>query len=468
MRNSLICVTTILGALLAGCATPPGDQSVDEISWSPEPFIQVNHPDWTRNAVIYQINTRQFTPEGTFAAAQNHLPRLAELGVDILWLMPVHPIGEVKRKGTLGSPYAVKDYRGVNREFGTVEDLRGFVEAAHALDMVVILDWVANHTAWDHPAITSHRDWYTRDAAGEMQHPPGTDWTDVADLNFDDEALRVTMAQDMAYWVRVVGVDGFRADVAEFVPLDFWEDVRVLLEAEKPVFLLAEGETRDLHARAFDATYAWEWKNAMQDGVRDQSAGPVRGFYADHASTWPAGAMRMHYTSNHDQNAWDGTARAIYGDALEMAMVLAFTGEGIPLIYNGQEAGLDHQLAFFEKDEIAWREDHPHGALLASLIALKTNTSALWNGAHGAPLTPLDVDDPGGVFAFVRADAASAVLVAVNFTDAPVEAALSGPALVAASGRYGDVFSDETLTVGEGMTLTLPAWGYRVLTRSEG
>lgn len=462
---ALALATIALALAGVGCATSP--------SWEPRPYIQLSHPDWAHDAVIYQINTRQFTQEGTLNAAAEHLPRLAALGVDILWLMPIHPIGEAQRKGTLGSPYAVQDYRAVNPDLGTLADMRAFVGVAHDLGMVVILDWVANHTAWDHAWVTEHPDWYSTDIAGAMQHPPGTDWTDVADLNFEAVGLRREMAEAMAFWVEDVGVDGFRCDVAGFVPLDFWEGVRARLTREKPVFMLAEWQTRDVHARAFDASYAWGWKEAMQDGLARQSAGPVRAYYADHANTWPAHAMRMHYTANHDQNTWDGTAREMYGEGLEMAMILSFTGEGIPLIYNGQEAGLNHRLAFFEKDEIVWRE-HPHGAFLERLIALKTEHSALWNGRWGAPLVSIENTMPDQVFSFIRQDKAGGVFVMANFTDQTLAFTLDRRASSVLEGTWRDAFSGEVMTlIGDGDgggdgALRLDPWGYGVWVRVAG
>jgi len=238
MRHALI--TALAGLALAACAAAPtAVPAAAAPDFTPRPYVQVQHPDWSRDAVLYQINTRHFTPEGTFAAAEAHLPRLKALGVDILWLMPIHPIGEVNRKGTLGSPYSVKDYFGVNPEFGTLEDLRSFVDAAHALDMKVILDWVANHSAWDHPRAGTDPDWYETNWKGEFQPPLWTDWSDVIDFDFSNREMRAHMTEALVYWVREVGIDGYRADVAGFVPLDFWETARAELDKVKPVFMLA-------------------------------------------------------------------------------------------------------------------------------------------------------------------------------------------------------------------------------------
>ena len=207
--------------------------------YTPAPEVRLTHPDWARSATIYQINQRQFTPEGTFRAAEAHLPRLRDLGADILWLMPVNTIGERNRKGHLGSPYAVKDYYAVNPEFGTVDDLRHFVDAAHDLGLHVILDWVANHTAWDNVLVTEHPEWYARDWKGDFRPTPWWDWDDIIDLDYTHEGLREWMTAAMVHWVKEVGVDGYRCDVAGFVPVDFWENARRELDAVKPVFMLA-------------------------------------------------------------------------------------------------------------------------------------------------------------------------------------------------------------------------------------
>ena len=215
-------------------------------------------PEWTKNATIYEVNIRQFTPEGTFAAFQAHLPRLKEMGVDILWLMPIHPIGELNRKGSLGSYYAVRDYKGVNPEFGTIDDFRMLVKEAHKQGFKLIIDWVANHSSPDNNWVSEgHKDWYTLDSLGNLQPTIGTDWWDVADLNYDNNEMRNAMIDAMKYWVQETDIDGFRCDVAASVPMDFWNECRNQLDKLKPVFMLAEAEGPELHS-AFDMTYAWE------------------------------------------------------------------------------------------------------------------------------------------------------------------------------------------------------------------
>ncbi len=429
----------------------------------PQPYVTTAPPLWSRSAVIYQINTRQFTREGTFAAAQTHLERLSDLGVDILWLMPIHPIGEKERKGSLGSPYAVQDYRAINPDLGDEADLKAFVSKAHELGMHVILDWVANHSAWDNPLIEQHPEWYLKTPEGEMTPTPGTDWSDIVDFDYSQPGLRKYMTESLLYWVREFGIDGYRADVAGYVPLDFWETARRKLDEVKPVFMLGEWETRDLHRSAFDATYAWSWKDAMQETARDGGAAAIRGYYATQQNTWPEAAFRMVYTSNHDQNAWDGVASEIYGPAYEAAIVLSFVGSGIPLIYNGQEADLSHQLSFFEKDEIRWKEGR-YKEFFRTLIDLKHSTRALWNGSYGASMMDVPNNREDVVFSFIRKSEKDRVFAAFNFSDEPVTFTLSKARHV---GAYTDVFSDETVTLDGPDSMMLPAWGFRILRSGE-
>ena len=430
--------------------------------YAPQPYSTVTHPDWTRNAVLYQINTRQFTREGTFAAAQQELPRLKDLGVDILWLMPIHPIGEKNRKGTLGSPYSVKDYFAVNPEFGTLEDLKSFVDAAHALGMHVILDWVANHTAWDNAMASEHPDWYERDWKGDFHPTPWWDWSDIIDLDYSNRDLREYMTSAMKYWVEEAGVDGYRCDVAGYVPLDFWENVRRELDAIKPVFMLAEYEQRDAHAKAFDATYAWSLSNSLQAIAKGKAeAGALFGFYSENESAWPDDAYRMTYTSNHDFNSWHGTDDELYGPAFRPIAVITFVGEGIPLIYNGQEAGLSKRLEFFEKDPIAWRW-HENADFYKKLIALKHETKALANGADGARMVSVVNTRPQQVFSFVRFGETDGIFALINMTP---ETQTVGFTETLHHGRYREYFSGEDALFGEGDEAILPPWGYRIYLR---
>ena len=430
--------------------------------YQPQPYVQLQHPEWSRAAVLYELNLRQFTPEGTLAAAERQLPRLKTLGIDIVWLMTIHPIGVKHRKGTLGSPYSVRDYFAVNPEFGTLESLKHFVATAHALGLHVILDWVANHTSWDNPLVTQHPDWYLRDWKGTFHPTSWNDWEDIIELDYDQPGLRKYMTDALKYWVREAGIDGYRCDVAGFVPLDFWNNARQELDAIKPVFMLAEWQATDLHQQAFDATYAWEWYTAAVDATRGgHGVAALRGYYSTLDNAWPREAMRMTFVSNHDKNSWDGTEFEQFGRGVEAAMVLSVVGTGLPLIYSGQEAGNAKRLAFFERDPIVWR-DHPHGALYSRLFALKKAHTALWNAQWGAPMLDVPNSSAVDVLSFVRMNDRDKVFAVFNFSPRAQRVTFKDTLF---PGTYRDFATGASVSLDAATTLDLPAWGYRVLTR---
>lgn len=399
--------------------------NAEDTATSPAPATAgVRHPDWARHATIYEVNLRQYTPEGSFAAFAAHLPRLAAMGVDILWLMPIQPIGRVHRKGTLGSGYSISDHRAVNPDFGSFDDFRRLVDAAHALGMRVILDWVANHTAWDHGWVRAHPEWYLKDAQGRI-HSYVYDnghalehWTDVVGLDHRQPGMQRAMLDAMKFWVTEADVDGYRCDVAALVPLAFWERARAELEEIRPVFLLAEATGPQYHAAAFDMTYDWALLDVLKEAAVGRADADDLGAYLDKAARkFPRDAYRMTFTSNHDKNAWEGHDGEVFGPAFEVCAVLAATLPGMPLVYSGQEAGLDRRLAFFEKDTIDW-QDGPRAALYARLLPLKHRRQALWNGADGAPVERLPTGD-ASVFAFRRVGPVDTVSVVVNLSAQP-------------------------------------------------
>ncbi|HEY8877282.1 MAG TPA: alpha-amylase family glycosyl hydrolase [Roseateles sp.] len=399
------------------------------------------HLPWSRQAVIYQVNVRQYSQAGSFKAVQADLPRLKRMGVDILWLMPVQPIGKLNRKGTLGSYYSISDYTAVNPEFGTLADAKAFVAEAHKLGFKVILDWVANHTAWDHTWATAHKDWYKLNAKGEIYpvtfnegQPSEEHWDDVVALNYKSEGLRAAMIDAMKFWVREVNLDGFRCDVASLVPTDFWVRARKELDAVKPMFMLAESDAVDLHTSgAFDMTYSWDLADQVFKKIGKGEAGAplLREWLAKQPAGYPAHAYRMRFTSNHDFNSWHGTDADLYGDAYQALAVLTFTLPGMPLIYNGQESRLTKKLEFFEKDPIAWKS-YELSDFYAGLVALKHQHPALAAGQYGAPVKLLDSSPD--VVAFERRLGPDVVKVAVNLSRSP------------------QVFAGKTL----------PAWGWSI------
>ncbi len=424
----------------------------------PQPYVKLKHPEWTKNATIYQINTRQFTKEGTFREAEKHLDRLRALGVDILWLMPIHEIGIINRKGTLGSPYSVRDYYSVNSEFGSLDDLKHFVASAHAQGMHVILDWVANHTAWDNPLVSTHPDWYVRDWKGDFRPTPWWDWPDIIDLDYTRPEVRQYMTEALKYWVSEADVDGYRCDVAGFVPTDFWNNARKELDMIKPVFMLAEWESRDLHAEAFDMTYAWTWFDAVKAASCGGGLDGLFVYYSWNEKAYAQDCFRMTMVSNHDKNAWDGTEYEQFGEAVEAAIVLSVVGEGFPLLYNGQEAGNTRRLAFFEKDPIDW-QPHPMGELYQRLFAIKKQNHALWNGAWGARMVHVPNRAPSAVFSFVRQTSHNKVLAAINFSRSQ-QSPTFAPGLC--DGEYRDAMTGEEMTLTGDTAVTIEPWGYRI------
>ncbi|UAA40785.1 alpha-glucosidase C-terminal domain-containing protein [Paraneptunicella aestuarii] len=447
---------------LLGCQSTESYSNSKNDQYSPEPYVKVKHPEWSKNAILYQLNTRQFTEEGTFVAAAAQLPRLKELGIDIIWLMPVNPIGELNRKGTLGSPYSVKDYYGVNPEFGSLDDLKFFVNQAHELGMKVILDWVANHTSWDNELRTTNPEWYQRDYKGDFRPTPWWDWSDIINLDYSQPGIREYMTAAMKYWVQEVGMDGFRCDVAGFVPVDFWNTVRRELDSVKPVFMLAEWESRDLHAYAFDMTYAWSWSEYMHKIVRGEADMPLLfKYYSWNESAFPREAYRMTHVANHDSNAWEGTMFENYGDALETVIALSVIGEGVPMMYNGQEAGNDRRLKFFEKDPIQWKA-HPIGDLYKALFALKHKNTALWNGQYGARMIHVPNDNPKRVLSFVRENEQDKVFAVFNFSDTAREVKFEEKLY---HGRYQDAFSGDEVFMSADSSVILPAWEFKVFVK---
>jgi glycosidase len=363
---------------------------------------------WAKGSNIYEVNVRQYTSEGTFAAFAKHLPRLKEMGVEILWLMPINPISRKIRQGTLGSYYACSSYVAVNPEFGTLDDFKNLVDDAHALGFKLIIDWVANHTGWDHHWTEEHPDWYTRDTKGNFTEKNG--WHDVIDLDFEKKAMRAGMIDAMKYWVSECKIDGFRCDMAHLVPLDFWKEARTACDSLKPLFWLAECETVSYH-EVFDASYAWWWMHETNDNAKGLSSlHKVREVL--HAYTqYPAGAIKLFFTSNHDENSWNGTEYEKYGDAAGAWAVFTCTWQGMPLIYSGQESPNTKRLQFFDKDLIEWKAPIQLHAFYQKLLQLRTN-KAISEGE--TCILPTQQDDH--LMAFLRKKDEHVVLILLNLS----------------------------------------------------
>ena len=394
--------------------------------------MQSAHPEWVYDAVIYEVNTRQYTPEGTFNAFSEHLPRLKELGVDILWFMPIQSIGEVDRKGTLGSYYSIKDYQEVNSEFGTLEDFKSVVEKAHDLDMKVILDWVANHTSRDAVWVENHPDWYLRDSLGNLSIM--YDWTDIAPLDYKVPEMREAMINAMMFWIREAGIDGFRCDVAGEVPTDFWvaaKDSLVALNSD--IFLLAEAEKPELNESVFDAYYAWDFHHKMNQVAQGkENVDSLRSSWQRMNSRFSSAAIPMYFTSNHDENSWNGTEFERMGEAAESFAVLSYMLPGMPLIYSGQEVGLNRRLEFFEKDLIDWsdeavNEDEKFTRLYKRLNLFKKQNEALLAPERGNNMVDIINDSPEQVWSFRRLTDENEVVCLFNFSDEKIRVKFNEP-----------------------------------------
>jgi len=364
---------------------------------------------WAKHASIYEVNIRQYTPEGTFQAFAKHLPRLKEMGIDILWLMPVTPISMEKRQGTLGSYYACSSYTDINPEFGTKQDFKLLVEQVHALGMKLIIDWVANHTGADHHWAQTNPDWFILDEEGNFTERNG--WKDVIDLNFENQQMRIAMIEAMQYWIREFDIDGFRCDMAHLVPLDFWMDARSQCDTLKKCFWLAECEVVEYH-NAFDATYAWWWMHESEKFMRgEHGLHEVREVL--HAySQYPAGALKLFFTSNHDENSWNGTEYEKYGITAKAWAVFTCTWQGMPLVYSGQENPNLKRLAFFDKDQIDWKETPALHEFYQQLLQYRKQSDALLEGE-----TFILPSEQNFIMAFFRKKETETVLVLLNLSD---------------------------------------------------
>lgn len=427
------------------------------------PRSEVKHVDWSKNAVIYEVNVRQYTKEGTFKAFEKDLPRLKKLGVDILWIMPVNPIGVEKRKipdgkkTSLGSYYSVKDYKAINPEFGTMDDFKHMVTAAHALGLKVIIDWVPNHTSWDNALLKEHPEYYLKDSTGRFVSP--FDWTDVVRLNYGNPGTRKYMTETMQWWLKETDIDGFRCDVAHMIPTDFWNELRPELEKVKPVFMLAEADIPAQQQKGFDMSYDWKFHHIMNDIAKGKkSANAIMKHFNWVDSVYPGNSYLMQFTSNHDENSWNGTEYERLGQGALTFAVIAATVPGMMLIYTGQESGFNRRLEFFTKDSVDWGT-YPLTSFYQTLTSLKKRNKALWNGEDGGPIHRIATSRDSSVFAFTRQSGDQKVLVICNLSAKPLDIKMKSDDL---AGTYTEVFTSKQQTFDEKATMSLKPWEYLV------
>jgi glycosidase len=441
----------LFGAILAltGCNRPAATENMSPAA----------HVSWSRNATIYEVNIRQYTPQGTFKAFEQELPRLQKMGVDILWLMPINPLGVKNRKGSLGSYYSVSDYLAVNPEYGTKQDFIDVVKKAHELGMKVIIDWVANHTSWDNKLIENHPDWYKKDSSGKIA-PPVPDWSDVAALDFSQPALREYMTDALLYWIKEADIDGYRCDVAGMLPVSFWNEAIPKLKQAKPVFMLAEEEKPKMHDTGyFDATYSWQLYHIMnQIAQKKKTADKIDSLFVVENKEYPADAFRMRFTSNHDENSWNGTEYERLGEGARTFAVLTFTFPGIPLVYSGQESALNKRLRFFDKDTIPWG-GYPLESFYTSLMQLKKNNNLIASGDSSGQFIKVPTSNDKAVYAFLRKKDAKQLFVILNLSETDQTLTLNGSDF---AGKYKELFTGQIREFTGGDKITLSPWQYLV------
>ena len=426
----------------------------------------LSHAVWSYDAVMYEMNVRQLTPEGTLQAAEKRLEFLHEMGIDAIWLMPVYPIGEQGRKGSLGSYYSIRDYKAINPEFGDMDDFDSFVAKAHSLGMKVLLDWVANHTARDAKWLkTKSADWYEREADGTAKIP--WDWSDTAKLNYANHDVWRGQIEAMRFWVEKHNIDGFRCDMAMLVPIEFWQQAAAVLHAVKPdIFMLAEAEELNLFDKAFDMCYAWEIHHMMCDIAKgERRVWDLRNtMYADR-ERYPNSAMKMMFTSNHDENSWSGSEFDRFGAAREVMTALTFVWEAaMPLLYTGQEVGYNHSFEFFERDFIpteAYTENRTT-ELYRRLAALKHNEAALAAGERGGEMIEIENNAKDCMMTFVREVGGSRVVAIMNLSPYTIHADFNTGIY---AGTYLDAITGERVELMSHVDEHIAPWNYRILVK---
>lgn len=452
--NKFLLLLTLFSIALYSCTKKPPQGSPDVVTKS------VTFPEKAASFTIYEVNIRQHTPEGTINAFAKDLPRLKELGIKMLWIMPVQPIGVKNRKLPLGSYYSIKNYSEVNSEFGTVEDFSNLVSKIHELGMYIILDWVPNHTAWDHPWIDAHPEYYAQDGKGNIVYE--ADWDDIALLDHTNPGTRAAMIAEMKNWVTKFDIDGFRCDHAGHeIPLYFWEEAHAAIDPVKDIFWLAEWDGARMHLD-FDATYAWELLHLTNDVAKGKSnANDIANWIDKDIKEYGRKPFRMTMITNHDENSWNGTEFERYGDGYQTFATFIFTAYGMPMLYSGQEVALHKRLRFFAKDTVDWSDPLKVQPFYQKLVALHSSNRALWCGEYGGMTHRINAKDPN-VYAFQRTKDNNKVIGIINFSKKPQEFHLADSS---ATGKFQDYFTGESFELSMSKGIPLKPWQYLVFVR---
>mgnify|MGYP001109636041 CR=1 FL=1 len=416
-------------------------------------------PAWAKNMVMYEVNVRNYTEEGTFKAFEQHLPRLKALGVNTLWFMPIQPVGKKKSKGSLGSPYAIQNYAAINPRLGTMEDFKALVAKAHDMEMKVLIEWVANHTSWDNTLTTSNPEWYVKDNKGNFV-PPKPDWDDVIELDYAQPGLTEYMQDQILSWINNTNIDGFRFDVAGLVPHKFWQELKPKMDAIKPVYVFTDGKDVHLMNDSLDLVYDYDFLPVMEDVAHGKaSASAIQEYLVQESQLYGQHKSRLYFTSGHLANSFAGSVFERLDKAAEPFAALTTVLPGIPLIYSGQEASLNKRLAFFDKDIIEWKTD-PMTTVYSQLFQLKQNP-ALWSGQYAGKSQWLSTSQEGTLALLRQAkDSDDSVLALFNFSDRSQQLSLSAEQ---AQGAYIDVMNYQQLEIKPSNALTMPPWSYRIL-----
>jgi len=444
-----IILLAIIGLGILSCTTQKTTKTMDLPS------------EWKRTTSIYEVNVRQYTKEGTFRAFEKEMPRLKEMGVKTLWFMPITPIAQKNKKGTLGSQYAAQDYTAINPEFGTMEDFKHLVNEAHKMGFKVIIDWVANHTGWDHVWTKTNPDFYLKDPkTNDFQIASGMD--DIIELDYKNPAMRNAMIEAMKFWVREANIDGFRCDLASWVEVDFWQEARPKVETLKPLFWLGEFDELDNpeYGKVFDASYIWTWMHKTKDFNEGKiSLADLKNLLMRYSAIGDH-SMRAWFTSNHDENTWNGTEYEKYGIFAKPLAVFSVTWNGVPLIYNGQELPLKtKRLEFFEKDPIPWTGKNELHDFYKTLLNLKSNNSALRGGDAAVTTYLLKSSADDKILAYLRKNGKDEVLTVLNMSKEAVTFKINDEHL---NGSFKNVFEKTSRDFSQDKGFVMKAGDYLV------
>lgn len=414
--------------------------------------------EWKHTTNIYEVNVRQYTKEGTFRAFEKEMPRLKNMGVKTLWFMPITPIAQKNKKGSLGSPYAASDFTSINPEFGTMDDFKHLVNEAHRLGFKVIIDWVANHTGWDHVWTKTNPEFYLKEN-GDFKMASGMD--DIIELDYENQDMRKAMIDAMKFWIEETNIDGFRCDLASWVTVDFWKEARPEVGKIKPLFWIGEFDELESpeHGKVFDASYSWKWMHKSAEFYKDNQ--PIQELVdlLRKYSQIGDSSMRAWFTTNHDENSWNGTEYEKYGDITEAMAIFSATWNGIPLLYSGQELPNHKRLEFFEKDPIEWTNDCKMADFYKTLLNLKSSNPALRGGDSNVVTYLLNTSANDKIFAYIRKNKWNEVLVVLNFSKENVEFTIDDENV---SGIFKNIFDGTKRDFSNGKDFSFKVSDYAV------